>query len=75
MKEEQKTMTFEEHAQFVTDTVYKAQVKANEESLRDSFAHAALNALILLDEYDNTDKFICRDSYKIADYMLEARKG
>ena len=64
----------EENINLITDAAYKAQVKANEESLRDSFAHAALNALIPVVYNKISTNHMCTQAYQIADNMLEARK-
>ena len=57
-------------------TILRKMDKANEKTLRDEFAMAALTGMLACgDGIDEHFRFAPRDCYEIADIMLKARKG
>ena len=72
-----KSISVEKYAEIMSSKVFEEQKKATEDALRDNFASAILNSLIIAvhgeEEYCKSSQ-LCKDAYEIADNMIEARK-
>ena len=65
-------------AEYVPPAEEKPEAPADAKTLRDEFAMAAMNALMLKATFDQSlghIPMVASASYKMADAMLEARKG
>lgn len=76
MSEEAKQMTAEEYAELVVKKVFDEQKKMTKENMRDTFAVAAMNAIIIGNNADECALGIgaAKDAYNVADAMLKARE-